>query len=66
MGGALSFLGAEHAGLDAAAPFYGTPPAELSHVCTEGPLIFLHQVVCKQLLCLKSVCKAVDSTRRRP
>ena len=33
MGGALSFLGAEYAGLDAAAPFYGTPPAELGHVC---------------------------------
>lgn len=32
MGGALSFLGAEYAGLDAAAPFYGTPPAELGHV----------------------------------
>ena len=34
MGGALSFLGAEYAGLDAAAPFYGTPPAELGHVST--------------------------------
>ncbi|CAL5220679.1 g2727 [Coccomyxa viridis] len=31
VGGALSFLGAEYAGLDAAAPFYGTPPAELGH-----------------------------------
>ena len=32
MGGALTFLAAEHAGIDAAAPFYGTPPAELGHV----------------------------------
>eukprot|EP00884_Botryococcus_braunii_P019875 jgi/Botrbrau1/6571/Bobra.40_2s0034.2 len=31
MGGALTLLAAEHAGVDAAAPFYGTPPAELSH-----------------------------------
>ena len=32
MGGALTFLGAEYAGVDACAPFYGTPPAELGHV----------------------------------
>lgn len=31
MGGALTFLAAEYAGIDAAAPFYGTPPAELGH-----------------------------------
>ncbi|CAK0783403.1 hypothetical protein CVIRNUC_006602 [Coccomyxa viridis] len=31
MGGALTFLGAEYAGVDACAPFYGTPPAELGH-----------------------------------
>ncbi len=32
MGGALTFLAAEYAAIDAAAPFYGTPPAELGHV----------------------------------
>lgn len=32
MGGALTFLGAEYAAVDACAPFYGTPPAELGHV----------------------------------
>lgn len=32
MGGAMSLLGAEYAAVDACAPFYGTPPAELGHV----------------------------------
>ena len=32
MGGALTFLGAEYAAVDACAPFYGTPPAKLGHV----------------------------------
>ena len=41
MGGALSFLGAEYAGLDAAAPFYGTPPAELGHVRSAARLTIL-------------------------
>lgn len=45
MGGALTFLAAEHAGIDAAAPFYGTPPAELGHVrlfvlCHEQSIFF--------------------------
>jgi carboxymethylenebutenolidase len=32
MGGALTLLAAEYSGIDAAAPFYGTPPPELGHV----------------------------------
>ena len=32
MGGALTLLSAEFAGVDAASPFYGTPPPEEGHV----------------------------------
>ena len=35
MGGALSFATAQHANVDCAAPFYGTPPAAICEVrCT--------------------------------
>lgn len=41
MGGSLTLLAAEYAGIDAAAPFYGTPPSDFGHVSCHGLKIML-------------------------
>jgi dienelactone hydrolase len=40
MGGSFALLAAEHDGIDAAIPLYGTPLAELAHVSCTSLLTF--------------------------